>query len=78
MEHRSESAMSVDCDGNEDCLVVEEVTDDRVSRDGWCNCVVGASIEFFTFVVLKIGVCMGSKCLDTILDGSNVLFWGFW
>lgn len=60
MEHGSESAMSVNCDGDEDCLVVEEVTNDYVSGDGWCDCVVGASVEFVTFVVLKIGVCMGS------------------
>ena len=52
VEHWSESSVSVDGEGDEDCLVVEEVSYHCVAGYGWFCCVVGCAVKFLTFEVL--------------------------
>ena len=52
VEHWSESSVSVDGEGDEDCLVVEEVSYHCVAGYGGFCCVVGCAVKFLTFEVL--------------------------
>lgn len=52
VEHWSESSVSVDGEGDEDCLVVEEISYHCVAGYGGFCCVVGCAVKFLTFEVL--------------------------